>query len=96
MRVCVCVLTQQGVGCHRDQATDKLVYDTLPRCDLPSKISVCIMILPVMALFLSVHAASVIVLLFGSSQNLSTEIRWTEHVMTAIFRGSKMSFLSNL
>ena len=54
------------------------------------------MILPVMALFLSVHAASVIVLLFGSSQNLSTEIRWTEHVMTAIFRGSEMSFLSNL
>lgn len=42
--MCVCVLTQQGVGCHRDRATDKLAHDTLiPYCDLPSKLSVCIM-----------------------------------------------------
>lgn len=41
--VCVRALTQQGVGCHCDRATDKVVYDTLPCSDLPSKVTVCIM-----------------------------------------------------
>lgn len=53
--MCVYVLTQQGVGFHHDQVADTLVVnDTLPLCDLPSKISACITDFPVVALFVSV------------------------------------------
>lgn len=51
----VCVVTQQGVGCRRDPATDKFVYDTLCYCDLPSKMSLH-HVSPVVAVFVSVYS----------------------------------------